>query len=150
MVETDEKTGCTAFPHRLYPATMKTAQALQRMWSHAVKKLGILKGHVSCFLLHLAPRLFFPSSPHISLPSPTHTARWLLWQVFWFCSFSVSEVVFGDLSVTSNCVNLWWLSIRAATAACLLHTGDFSTLTSFLPKILLSSLFWVFRKHLSF
>ncbi|XP_054253908.1 tight junction protein ZO-2 isoform X4 [Indicator indicator] len=24
---------------------MKTAQALQRMWSHAVKKLGILKGH---------------------------------------------------------------------------------------------------------
>nr|XP_042706546.1 tight junction protein ZO-2 isoform X7 [Chrysemys picta bellii] len=29
----------------IYPATMKTAQALQRMWAHAVQKLRILKGH---------------------------------------------------------------------------------------------------------
>lgn len=116
-METDEKTGCTAFPHRLYPATMKTAQALQRMWSHAVKKLGILKGHVSCFLLHLAPHLFFPSAPHTSLPPPTHFYR-LLWQVLRFCSpFSMNEVVFSDLSVASNCVNLF-MTVRAATAAC--------------------------------
>lgn len=29
---------------------MKTAQAFQRMWLHAVKKLRILKWHVSYFL----------------------------------------------------------------------------------------------------
>ena len=41
------------------PKAMKAAQVLQRMWIQAVKKLGILKGHVSLSASSLP--LFFPN-----------------------------------------------------------------------------------------
>lgn len=114
MVETDEKTGCAAFPHRLYPATMKTAQALQRMWSHAVKKLGILKGHVSCFLLHLAlsflpllPSCIPPLSNSLLLPDDCcgTSSGFVLFSAWMKFDFS-------DLSVASNCINLCQLELQ--------------------------------------